>query len=89
MSSSAIKRIRIGMKPGIPLSPKFQLCTQITCYCDVFVFRPLDEGKKLKERFDEIFDSTKYNKCMVEIRRLRKNALDGESNRHLQFLTNK
>ncbi|XP_045467537.1 DNA repair protein RAD50 [Harmonia axyridis] len=24
---------------------------------------PLDEGKKVKEKFDEIFDSKKYNKC--------------------------
>ena len=24
---------------------------------------PLDEGKKLKEKFDEIFDAQKYNKC--------------------------
>ncbi|KAK3916030.1 DNA repair protein RAD50 [Frankliniella fusca] len=36
---------------------------------------PLDEGKKVKERFDEIFDSTKYNKCIEEVRKLRKNTL--------------
>lgn len=25
---------------------------------------PLDEGKKLKDRFDEIFDTSRYNKAM-------------------------
>lgn len=30
---------------------------------------PLDEGKKVKEKFDEIFDSTKYNKCMEMLRK--------------------
>ncbi|XP_034236601.1 DNA repair protein RAD50 [Thrips palmi] len=50
---------------------------------------PLDEGKKLKEKFDEIFDSTKYNKCMNEVRKLRKAALDDKkvsevSLRHLE-----
>lgn len=28
---------------------------------------PLDESKKLKERFDEIFDAAKYNKCLDHI----------------------
>lgn len=33
---------------------------------------PLDEGKKLKERFDAIFDATKYNKCFEYIKKMRK-----------------
>lgn len=28
---------------------------------------PLEDGKKLKEKFDEIFDSTMYNKCIETI----------------------
>ncbi|XP_066998593.2 DNA repair protein RAD50 [Anabrus simplex] len=32
---------------------------------------PLDEGKKLKERFDAIFEATKYNKCLEHIRKLK------------------
>jgi hypothetical protein len=35
-------------------------------------FRPLDEGKKLKERFDLIFESTKYNKCIEALSRKKK-----------------
>ncbi|CAH0545747.1 unnamed protein product [Brassicogethes aeneus] len=31
---------------------------------------PLDEPKKLKERFDEIFDSAKHNKCVDALRKL-------------------
>ncbi|KAJ8971927.1 hypothetical protein NQ314_000476 [Rhamnusium bicolor] len=30
---------------------------------------PLDEPKKLKEKFDEIFDAVKYNKCVDTIRK--------------------
>lgn len=30
---------------------------------------PLDESKKLKEKFDEIFDATKYNKCVDALRK--------------------
>lgn len=33
---------------------------------------PLDEGKKLKEKFDAIFDATKYNKCMDILLKIRK-----------------
>ncbi|KAJ8731456.1 hypothetical protein PYW07_004620 [Mythimna separata] len=33
---------------------------------------PLDEGKKVKERFDEIFDSDKYSKCFEHIKKIRK-----------------
>ncbi|XP_047104850.1 DNA repair protein RAD50-like [Schistocerca piceifrons] len=33
---------------------------------------PMDEGKKLKEKFDSIFDATKLNKCLEHIRDLRK-----------------
>lgn len=33
---------------------------------------PLEEGKKLKERFDAIFDATKYNKCFESIRKMTK-----------------
>ncbi|XP_044737311.1 DNA repair protein RAD50 [Chrysoperla carnea] len=33
---------------------------------------PLEEGKKLKERFDAIFDALKYNKCLDVIRKMKK-----------------
>lgn len=33
---------------------------------------PFDEGKKLKERFDEIFDSTRFNKALESISKLQK-----------------
>ncbi|XP_045773017.1 DNA repair protein RAD50 [Maniola jurtina] len=33
---------------------------------------PLDEGKKVKERFDEIFDSDKYSDCFDRLRKIRK-----------------
>ncbi|XP_076257422.1 DNA repair protein rad50 [Rhynchophorus ferrugineus] len=31
---------------------------------------PLDEGKKLKEKFDEIFGSSEYNKCVDKVRKI-------------------
>ncbi|XP_038209625.1 DNA repair protein RAD50 [Zerene cesonia] len=33
---------------------------------------PLDEGKKVKERFDEIFDADKYSDCIDKLRKIRK-----------------
>ncbi|XP_047503353.1 DNA repair protein RAD50 [Pieris napi] len=33
---------------------------------------PLDEGKKVKERFDEIFDADKYSDCIEKLRKIRK-----------------
>ncbi|XP_041979213.1 DNA repair protein RAD50 [Aricia agestis] len=33
---------------------------------------PLDEGKKVKERFDEIFDADKYSDCFDKLRKIRK-----------------
>lgn len=33
---------------------------------------PLEEPKKLKERFDSIFDSVKYNKCVEKVLKVRK-----------------
>ncbi|XP_072949132.1 DNA repair protein RAD50-like [Epargyreus clarus] len=33
---------------------------------------PLDEGKKVKERFDEIFDADKYSDCFDTLRKIRK-----------------
>ncbi|XP_075232896.1 DNA repair protein rad50 isoform X2 [Lycorma delicatula] len=38
---------------------------------------PMEEGKKVKERFDEIFDSVKYNKCLENIRKIRKQKVQG------------
>lgn len=34
---------------------------------------PLDEGKKLKEKFDAIFGTTEYNKAIEKIQKIRKN----------------
>lgn len=33
---------------------------------------PLDEGKKVKERFDEIFDADKYSNCFDKMQKIRK-----------------
>ncbi|XP_063536306.1 DNA repair protein RAD50-like isoform X2 [Cydia strobilella] len=33
---------------------------------------PLEEGKKVKERFDEIFDADKYSTCFDRLRKIRK-----------------
>lgn len=33
---------------------------------------PLDDGQKVKERFDEIFDSEKYSECFEHLKKLRK-----------------
>lgn len=33
---------------------------------------PLDEGKKVKERFDEIFDADKYSDCLDRLKKIRK-----------------
>lgn len=33
---------------------------------------PLDEGKKVKERFDEIFEADKYSECFDKLRKIRK-----------------
>lgn len=33
---------------------------------------PLDEGKKVKERFDEIFDADKYSDCFDRLKKIRK-----------------
>lgn len=37
-----------------------------------FVYRPLDEGKKLKEKFDAIFGTTEYNKAIDKMMKFRK-----------------
>ena len=33
---------------------------------------PLQEGAKLKERFDQIFDSTRYTKALDDIKKQKK-----------------
>lgn len=37
---------------------------------------PLDEGKKLKEKFDAIFGTTEYNKAIDKLIKLRKEQMD-------------
>lgn len=37
---------------------------------------PLDEGKKLKEKFDAIFDITQYNKAIEQTIKIRKKEAD-------------
>jgi len=37
---------------------------------------PLDEAKKLKEKFDAIFGTTEYNKVIEKIMKLRKQHVD-------------
>lgn len=36
------------------------------------MFRPLEKGQKIKERFDAIFGITEYNKCLDYFRQLTK-----------------
>lgn len=44
----------------------------------IFIFpRPLDEDKKVKEKFDAIFDVGKYDKCIDQIRKETKVINDG------------
>jgi hypothetical protein len=43
-----------------------------------YCYRPLDEGKKVKERFDDIFDATKHNKYLELIRNKRKQIAEGK-----------
>lgn len=33
---------------------------------------PLDEGKKVKERFDEIFEADRYSDCFERLKKIRK-----------------
>ena len=42
-------------------------------------FRPLDEGKKVKEKFDAIFSATKYIKCLDAITKQRKAMNQGRT----------
>ena len=37
---------------------------------------PLEEGSKVKDKFDEIFNSAKYQKCLKNIKDVRKVELD-------------
>lgn len=42
-------------------------------------YRPLDEDKKVKEKFDSIFDVGKYDKCIDQIRKEIKFIHEGKS----------
>lgn len=46
----------------------------IFCHQEEFNW-PFDEGKKLKEKFDEIFGTTKYNKALDSLRTIVKGHL--------------
>lgn len=48
--------------------PKAILNNVIFCHQEDSAW-PLDEGKKLKERFDQIFGATEYNKCVERFRK--------------------
>jgi hypothetical protein len=61
-SFSAIKRNPTGNYCAI-----FPFATHKFLY---FTLRPLDEPKKLKEKFDAIFDATKYNKASDNLSKL-------------------
>jgi len=48
---------------------------------------PLEEGKKVKEKFDEIFNSAKYRSCQTNIKEVRKKEMeemraDGNNMKH-------
>ena len=40
-------------------------------HSQLYIFRPLSEGKQLKNKFDDIFAATKYMKALELIRKLR------------------
>ncbi|KAJ0176692.1 hypothetical protein K1T71_007871 [Dendrolimus kikuchii] len=52
---------------------------------------PLDEGKKVKERFDEIFDADKYSDCFDRLRKMRKDYANNLKllEQEVGFLTDK
>merc|ERR1712141_81950 len=39
---------------------------------------PLDEGSKVKDKFDEIFNSAKYKDCLKEIKKVRATHMQQE-----------
>ncbi|KAG6456966.1 hypothetical protein O3G_MSEX010045 [Manduca sexta] len=51
--------------------PKAILNSVIFCHQEDSSW-PLDEGKKVKERFDEIFDADKYSDCFDRLKKIRK-----------------
>ena len=55
--------------------PKAILNNVIFCHQENSLW-PLEDGKKLKEKFDEIFDSSRYNTCIDSIRKLIKNETE-------------
>lgn len=44
----------------------------------IIFYRPLDEDKKVKEKFDSIFDVGKYDKCIEQIRKELKFIREGK-----------
>lgn len=50
---------------------RVMICRPYICiFMNLVCFRPLDEPKKLKEKFDLIFDAAKYNKAADVILKL-------------------
>lgn len=45
---------------------------------NAFFYRPLDEGKKVKEKFDAIFSATMYIKTLDTIKKKRKEMMVGK-----------
>ena len=61
MYFSAIKKTQTG---------KFLFhCLTDTKEQQCLVSRPLDEAKKVKDKFDDIFNTTRYVKCQDDIRK--------------------
>ena len=46
---------------------------------------PLEEGSKVKEKFDEIFNSAKYQKCLKNIKDVRKEQMEKEKKEQLHM----
>lgn len=51
---------------------KFPSCILLLMFLYEILFRPLEKGQKIKERFDAIFGITEYNKCLDHFRALSK-----------------
>lgn len=54
--------------------------------CPSIIFRPLSEGKQLKEKFDAIFASTRYVKALESIKKTKKEQVDIQNNCICKFV---
>ncbi|PSN52933.1 hypothetical protein C0J52_03635 [Blattella germanica] len=74
-----LKYVLIGeLPPGARLGHSFIHDPKMTNKVEDESTWPMDESKKVKERFDSIFDATKYNKYIDNMKSRRKSYADEE-----------